>query len=85
MGQSKPRLPSDAPRRGARCPICKAPSEAAFRPFCSVRCADADLSRWLRGGYVIPGAGPDSDEDGDDTHAAQRPSQNTHQPIDEDE
>lgn len=37
------------------CPICKKPSVAEYRPFCSKRCADIDLARWLRGDYVIPG------------------------------
>jgi endogenous inhibitor of DNA gyrase (YacG/DUF329 family) len=51
------------------CPICKKPSAEAWRPFCSRRCADADLGRWLTGGYAIPGepvepADPE-DEDGD--------------------
>jgi endogenous inhibitor of DNA gyrase (YacG/DUF329 family) len=53
----------------ARCPICTAPSDKAFRPFCSSRCADVDLSRWLRGAYAIPGR-VDVDEDGDDSAAA---------------
>ena len=43
---------------GGRCPICKEPTETAYRPFCSARCRDVDLSRWLRGGYAIPGAEP---------------------------
>lgn len=38
-----------------RCPICKKPSEEAFFPFCSKRCAMVDLGRWLKGEYVIPG------------------------------
>jgi len=38
-----------------RCPICGRPSQADYRPFCSRRCADVDLSRWLRGTYTIPG------------------------------
>jgi uncharacterized protein len=39
------------------CPICtKARSERNFAPFCSHRCADIDLGRWLKGGYAIPGA-----------------------------
>lgn len=46
---------------GARCPICRRPTEAQFRPFCSRRCADVDLYRWLKGSYVIPG----SDEGGE--------------------
>lgn len=40
----------------AACPICGKPSAEAYRPFCSKRCADVDLARWLRGDYVIPGA-----------------------------
>ncbi|MCK5910834.1 MAG: DNA gyrase inhibitor YacG [Caulobacter sp.] len=43
------------------CPICGKPVEKAFRPFCSKRCADVDLQRWLVGRYVVPG-GEDSDE-----------------------
>lgn len=36
------------------CPICKkAPAVAAFRPFCSRRCADVDLQGWLSGKYAI--------------------------------
>ncbi len=41
------------------CPICKQPAQAAYKPFCSTRCADVDLGRWLSGRYVVPG------EDGD--------------------
>lgn len=37
------------------CPICNKASVAEYRPFCSKRCADIDLGRWLRGAYVIPG------------------------------
>jgi len=36
------------------CPICKAETVKEFRPFCSKRCADIDLGRWLRGSYAIP-------------------------------
>ncbi|MDM7256048.1 MAG: DNA gyrase inhibitor YacG [Paracoccus sp. (in: a-proteobacteria)] len=38
-----------------KCPICAKPTVAAWRPFCSRRCADIDLGRWLSGSYVIPG------------------------------
>jgi uncharacterized protein len=38
----------------AKCPICGKPVEAAYRPFCSRRCADVDLQRWLTGGYAVP-------------------------------
>jgi endogenous inhibitor of DNA gyrase (YacG/DUF329 family) len=46
------------------CPICSKPAEHAFRPFCSRRCADVDLSRWLKGSYAIPGgrAGDEGEE-----------------------
>lgn len=37
------------------CPICGKTSDPAYRPFCSRRCADIDLGRWLKGSYVIPG------------------------------
>ena len=37
------------------CPICqKKPPGTAHRPFCSPRCADVDLGRWLKGNYAIP-------------------------------
>ena len=38
------------------CPICTKAGVPAYRPFCSKRCADVDLARWLRGDYVIPGS-----------------------------
>ena len=41
------------------CPVCGKPREAKLAPFCSHRCAQIDLSRWLKGSYVIPGAEPD--------------------------
>ena len=37
-----------------KCPICGKPSVEEFKPFCSKRCADIDLNRWLTGNYVIP-------------------------------
>jgi hypothetical protein len=41
---------------GARsCPVCSKPTARDFRPFCSRRCADVDLSRWLSDVYVIEG------------------------------
>jgi endogenous inhibitor of DNA gyrase (YacG/DUF329 family) len=51
--------------RGRRCPLCGKPEAHDFRPFCSRRCADIDLGRWLRGTYAIPGeADAGEDEDG---------------------
>ena len=37
----------------AKCPICGRPVEREFAPFCSKRCADADLAKWLGGDYKI--------------------------------
>jgi endogenous inhibitor of DNA gyrase (YacG/DUF329 family) len=36
------------------CPICGRPAIDRFRPFCSRRCADVDLHRWLSGVYAVP-------------------------------
>ena len=45
--------PTD-PRPIKRCPTCGKPTLARFRPFCSKRCADIDLNRWLSGRYAVP-------------------------------
>jgi endogenous inhibitor of DNA gyrase (YacG/DUF329 family) len=52
-----------------KCPICGKPSAPDFRPFCSRRCADVDLQRWLSGRYAIPAG---EDEDGSDESAAEQ-------------
>ncbi|VTZ49095.1 DNA gyrase inhibitor YacG [Methylocella tundrae] len=44
-----------------RCPICGKPAVLEMRPFCSKRCADVDLHRWLGGVYAIPAK--ESDEE----------------------
>jgi endogenous inhibitor of DNA gyrase (YacG/DUF329 family) len=49
--------------RAPRCPICSKPAEQKFRPFCSKRCADVDLNRWLSGVYAVP-VKEEEDEDG---------------------
>jgi endogenous inhibitor of DNA gyrase (YacG/DUF329 family) len=50
-----------------KCPICGRPTEAAYRPFCSKRCADVDLSRWLGGVYrVETNEAPDESKKDDD-------------------
>jgi endogenous inhibitor of DNA gyrase (YacG/DUF329 family) len=49
--------------RANSCPICRKPAAEKFRPFCSKRCADVDLHRWLGGVYAIP-VTEDADEDG---------------------
>lgn len=38
----------------AACPICRKMATETYRPFCSKRCADVDLGRWLGGTYAIP-------------------------------
>jgi endogenous inhibitor of DNA gyrase (YacG/DUF329 family) len=49
-----------------RCPICRKPAVLRFRPFCSKRCADIDLARWIGGDYRIPGEEkPESGEERD--------------------
>ena len=49
----------------AICPICKRnPAEVDYRPFCSKRCADVDLSRWFTGGYAIPVRDDEPTDDG---------------------
>lgn len=59
-------------RRSSRpCPICGKPSTRSDDPFCSERCRDRDLNRWLSGGYAIPSveedrAEPDSEDVGDE-------------------
>lgn len=45
------------------CPICGKPTATGYRPFCSRRCADVDLGRWLTEGYSIPAAAEDDGED----------------------
>jgi endogenous inhibitor of DNA gyrase (YacG/DUF329 family) len=53
----------DIPPRVQRCPICSKPTVEQYRPFCSKRCADVDLNRWLSGVYVVPVEAAE-DEDG---------------------
>ena len=62
------------PSAKAACPLCGKPAMSKYAPFCSGRCADLDLGRWLKGGYVIPaspeeggtaGQGPNPDFDPD--------------------
>ncbi|MBV9248816.1 MAG: DNA gyrase inhibitor YacG [Acetobacteraceae bacterium] len=50
------------PKTRARCPICGKPASVEARPFCSTRCADVDLGRWLTEQYRLPGKLPDLDD-----------------------
>lgn len=40
------------------CPMCKKATDTEYRPFCSKRCADLDLGRWLNEDYIMPGNVP---------------------------
>ncbi len=51
------------------CPICDRETDPKYRPFCSRRCADVDLGRWLKGSYAIP---VDDAEEEDDPPTADR-------------
>lgn len=68
-----------------RCPICHRPTVERYRPFCSRRCADIDLARWLGGRYRIADslAGDDDEWTGDaradeDDEEARGPSGRRH-------
>ena len=61
-------MPAKPPKDGApgkggakKCPICGKPAGEASRPFCSERCRDVDLNRWLSDSYRLPAK--DDDED----------------------
>lgn len=45
------------------CPICAKETVEKYRPFCSKRCADVDLGRWMTGSYAVPSQDPDDDEE----------------------
>jgi endogenous inhibitor of DNA gyrase (YacG/DUF329 family) len=49
------------------CPMCQRETVNQYRPFCSKRCADLDLAKWLTGGYAVPSdETPDDDDQGQD-------------------
>jgi len=50
----------------ARCPTCGAPAVAAYGAFCSKRCADIDLHRWLSGSYAIPAQDDEASDEPDE-------------------
>jgi endogenous inhibitor of DNA gyrase (YacG/DUF329 family) len=56
------------------CVYCRQqPADPRWRPFCSERCKMADLGRWLRGDYRVPGPSAESDIP-PDSHAGATPS-----------
>jgi uncharacterized protein len=44
----------------------------ASRPFCSRRCADVDLNRWLSGVYAIPVTEDEEEDERRDEGPAER-------------
>jgi endogenous inhibitor of DNA gyrase (YacG/DUF329 family) len=50
-------------RKVRLCPICGKPANDATRPFCSSRCRDVDLHRWLSGRYIVPGSENDEEDE----------------------
>jgi uncharacterized protein len=62
---------AEAPGQAAPCSICGKPVDPSYRPFCSRRCADLDLHRWLNGAYVI--AGESDPDEADDAPEASSP------------
>lgn len=57
------------------CPICRKPVDEKYRPFCSKRCADVDLAKWLTGSYAVP---MEEDDEFSDTSAPQGPNDTIH-------
>jgi len=57
------KAPATGKGTAKKCPICGKPATEASHPFCSERCRDVDLNRWLSNSYAIPGSS-DEDEDG---------------------
>ncbi|RVU39804.1 DNA gyrase inhibitor YacG [Hwanghaeella grinnelliae] len=45
------------------CAVCNRPAKPEYRPFCSKRCADVDLNRWLSEQYRIPTEEPPDGEE----------------------
>ena len=58
--------PLRAVRTEAKCPVCGKPADAKYRPFCTKRCADIDLGRWLKEGYRVPTDEPPGEPGEDD-------------------
>lgn len=53
-------------RSERKCPICSKPRVPEYAPFCSKRCRDRDLLKWLDDGYALPGPPANSDIPQDD-------------------
>lgn len=60
MSENRPRL--RAVTGPAACPICSKATEARYKPFCSARCGQIDLGRWLNDVYRLPAETISDDE-----------------------
>lgn len=68
-------IPLRAVRTAAKCPVCGKDVAASYRPFCSKRCADIDLGRWLKEGYrIATDEAPTDEEPGDPRPPGNRPT-----------
>jgi endogenous inhibitor of DNA gyrase (YacG/DUF329 family) len=56
------------------CPICDKSSVPAFKPFCSDRCKQIDLGKWLVGSYTVPVVEFDDIDEGDIPEEGEQPS-----------
>ncbi|MCK0139384.1 DNA gyrase inhibitor YacG [Aliiroseovarius sp. F47248L] len=57
------------------CPVCEKKTHATYRPFCSRRCADVDLGRWLNGSYAVPSEDPNDLEEAAEVLSRAAPSE----------
>ncbi|MEO1293259.1 MAG: DNA gyrase inhibitor YacG [Pseudomonadota bacterium] len=69
---------SNPSRPNPACPLCGEPRVHDFRPFCSQRCADLDLGKWMTGAYAVPA----EEEDTPDTETVE--SQRARKALDDD-
>lgn len=58
----------EKPEKTPRCPQCGKPRVKDHRPFCSARCRDLDLGKWLDGSYAIPAVEEEPRDDDDGYH-----------------
>jgi len=73
MAEDRGKGPERRPKQLRPCPVCGKAALPDFFPFCSKRCTDIDLNRWLSGAYAIP-VKPEEEEDesADETGAPPR-------------
>ncbi len=54
---------AEVEKKDLRCPLCGKARSADYVPFCSLRCANIDLGRWLNESYAIPARESDEDDE----------------------